>query len=98
MLYLPIDAASAGDNTILAAVGGARIHVHNYVLVADGAVGVTWKSGSTELSGAMSIAANGGIAAPGDGHNVWMRTEAGEDLILNLSDAVQVSGHIVVTV
>lgn len=97
--YAAISASSSGDNTIVAAVSGRRIYVHNYLLIATADVIVTWKSGATSISGPMSIAAQGGVSADGVGpSNTWLRTAAGEALILSLSGAFQVSGHIQYTV
>lgn len=91
-----INVATATDHTIVAAVTGKKIRVLSYVIVAAAAVAVTWKSGSTARSGAMSFAANSGIvvspAAPSGGS--WFETAAGEALVLTLSGAQQVSGHL----
>jgi len=98
--YAAISASSSGDNTIVAAVTGQKIVLVSYVVVAAGDVSVTWKSGaSTSLSGAMALAANGG-AAPGAGPLTpagvagLLETAGGEALVLNLSAAVSVGGHI----
>lgn len=92
---IKIDAASSGDNTIVTVVAGTRIIVTSVVLVAAAAVSVKWKSGSTDLSGAMPFAANGGYALSGNREDPVLSTAVqDEDLILNLSGAVQVSGHI----
>lgn len=89
-----ISASALGDNTIVAAVAGKKIKVTQYVMVATAAVAPRWKSGaSNNLSGAMSLAANGIISTPGG--KVLMETVAGEALVLNLSSAVAVNGHLV---
>lgn len=99
--FAAIAAASSGDNTIVAAVTGKRIKVISYVVVAAGAVTAKWKSGAgTDLSGAMSLAANGGVsmAPPGAptgrraGH--LLQTASGAALVLNLGGAVSVAGHV----
>lgn len=93
--FASISAATSGDNTVVAAVTGSRIKVVSYVLVAAGLVTVKWKSGAaTDLSGAMSLAANGGVAIPGQPSSHIAQTAAGQALVLNLSAAVQVSGHV----
>lgn len=89
-----ISASDSGDNTIVAASSGKAFRVLAYVLVADDAVAVKWKDGaSTDTSGDMSLAANGGVAAPynPDGH---VATSVGNALVLNLSGAVAVNGHL----
>lgn len=95
-----INAASSGANTIYAGATGLRIRVLGYVIVAAGAVTATWKSGSTGLTGAMSLITGVPAVAPmvanrDYGHLV---TAAGDDLVLTLSGAVQVSGHAVIEV
>lgn len=95
-LFAAVNATASGDNTIVAASATNRIKVINMVLVADGAVAITWKSGAaTALSGAMSLAANGGIAVAGQGPNSWLlQTAVNQALVLNLGAAVGVRGHI----
>jgi len=95
--FAVIDVASSGDNTIVAADPTRKIKVASYVIVADAAVTARWKSGvSTNLSGAMSLAANGGVAAgmqaPAGGH--WFETVANQALVLNLGYAIGVRGHL----
>ena len=93
--FVKIDVASSGDNTIVSAVEGKKIRVLQYALVCSDAVTVQWKSsGGTALSGAMSFAANGGISCPFSPVGLF-ETAIGEGLVLNLSAAVQVSGHLV---
>lgn len=99
MPYAAISASSSGDNTIVAAVTGKKIRVQNYTILAAGAVSITWKSGSTAISGAMPLAANGGMApsagtATATGLDGVLQTAGGEALVLNLSAAVAVGGHI----
>lgn len=94
--FAKIDAASSGDNTIVAAVTGKKIRVIKYSLVCAGAVTVTFASAAgtgTKLTGTMSFAANGGIAdgfCPA-GH---FETAAGALLNMSLGGAVQVSGSL----
>ena len=89
-----ISASSSGDNTIVAADSGKAYRVLSYVLVASGAVAAKWKDGaSTDVSGAMSLAANSVVPAPHSpsGH---VATSKGNALILNLSGATAVNGHL----
>ncbi len=100
MPYAVIDASTSGDHTVVAAPpAGLKIRLQNYTLIAAGDVSVTWKSGSTEISGAMPLAANGGLAPSagaetGTGLDGVLQTAGGEALILNLSAAVAVGGHL----
>lgn len=99
MPFAKISASASGDNTIVAAVSGKRIRVQNYTIIAAGDVSVTWKSGSTEISGAMPFASNGGAAPGAGGPNATgpdgvLETAGGEALVMNLSGAVLVAGHL----
>lgn len=85
---------TSGDNDIVAAdTNGNRIRVIGYVLVAAAATTVTWKRGTTALSGAMSLAANGGVSAPLNDTTPWLQTAANEKLVLTLG-AGAVAGHV----
>lgn len=93
--YLEIDHAASGSNTVLAAQGaGNRIYVVSYVLIADAAVTAEWRTAATGISGAMSLAANGGVSAIGQPSSPLLRTAANEALNLNLGGAVGVRGHL----
>jgi hypothetical protein len=98
--FAAISTSSSGDNTIVAAVTGQKIKVLNYVVTNSVATAqaVTWKSGaSTSLSGAMGLPSSigGGIAMAGTGGEVpSLATAAGQALVLNLSAATAVAGHI----
>lgn len=89
-----IDAATSGDNTLLAAVAGRRIKVHSYVLVGGGSVTARFESGAggTALSGQMTLAAGSVISAS---HNPagWFETGVNTLLNLELSGATTVDGH-----
>src|SRR5439155_24458160 len=89
LLFAAIDVTTSGDNTIVAADASNKIKVLQYVIVADAAVTARWKSGAgTNLSGAMSFAANGG-AASSAGAGIWiMETAVNQALVLNLGSAV----------
>jgi hypothetical protein len=89
-----INASASGNNTIVAAVGGKKIKVLQYKVVVSANVTVTWESsGGSVLDGPCAFAANGGEAPPycPVGH---FDTLTGEGLVMNLSSAVQVGGHL----
>lgn len=96
-----ITSSASGDNTVVAAVTAKRIKVVGGVLSFSGSVNARWKSGSsTDLSG-LYYGATGTVvplaalpALPGGvpGH---VTTSTGEALVLNLSGAVAVGGHVV---
>ena len=94
--YVKIDAATNGDNSIVAAVAAKSIRVLSYVLVSAGTVTVRFESaaGGTALTGQMTMAVNTTHAAAFSpvGH---FQTIAGEALNLELSGAVSVDGFLV---
>ena len=98
MLSAPINTATLGDNTVIAAPSGSTqfIRVHGYVLVGAGVVNVTWKGVPTAgaVSGAMDIAAAGGTVQASYSSDGWFDLAVGDALKLNLSAAIQVSGHV----
>lgn len=97
ILFASIDTTTSGDNTIVAADATKKIKVLSYSFVCAGTVNVRWKSGAgTNLSGAMPYIANTGMTTgpgtPAGGH--LLETAVNTALVLNLSAAVQVSGHL----
>jgi hypothetical protein len=96
------NAAASGDLTLVAAVGGKKISVTSYVLVVAGAVNVYWRDGAggTALSGSMQFALGGqgasvsGLPNPVTGSLALISTSQGNALVLNISGAVQVGGHL----
>lgn len=87
-------ATTAGDNTIVAADANNKIKVLGYVLIAGAATTATWKRGTTAVSGAMSLAANGGVSAPINETTAWFQTAVNEALVLTLG-AGAAQGHVV---
>lgn len=93
--FVPIDVSGLGDNTLVAAVPSLRIKVISYLVVADLAVAMRFKSGpSTNLSGAVSLLANGSVSAWGQPYGPVLQTGINEALVLNLGTAVGVRGHL----
>ena len=89
-----INAAGAGDNTIISAVAGKSIYVYRAILTTGGATNITIKDGaSTALSGAMPFN-QGGIIILDMSGDAWFTTTAGNAFIINSSNAVQLSGTI----
>lgn len=90
----PVNASQAGANTIVAAVADRVIVVLAYKIICAGDVVITWESGGGSiLDGPCSFSANGGESSP-DSERGHFWTGRGEALILNLSGAVQVGGHL----
>lgn len=94
-LYAKIDAASAGDNTIVAANATQKIRVTSLFLV-NGHTGtqtVRFESGAggTALTGQMIFGANGGMVLPYNQQG-WFETAANELLNMELGGATTVDG------
>ena len=93
--FAVINAATSGNNTIVAAVTGKKIRVLSYVLISAGAVNATFQTGAggTALTGALPLAAQAG-ASSGFSPVGHFETVAAALLNLSLSAAIQVSGHV----
>jgi hypothetical protein len=104
MKYLPIYATASGDNVVLAGsvYPNMCFMVVSYTLLTDANVTIQWKSNSTALSGPMPILASGGVATTsnflsggvGSPIGLFKTVQSNDDLILNLSGAANVGGHI----
>ncbi len=84
-----IDEVTTGDKTIVTGVATKRIVVVNLVMTVASGQTVIWKSGTTALSGAIDSS-----YTAGDAHAGLLETLQGEALILNLSAASAVDGHL----
>lgn len=91
-----IDDATSGNNTLVAAVAGKKIRVHNIVLISGGDMTVRFESGAggTALTGQMTVGAGSGFA-PGFDPYGHFETAAGELLNLELSAATTADGWLV---
>lgn len=91
--YAVIDAASSGDNTIVAAVTGKKIRVVSLFYLAAGTVTTRFESGAsgTALTGQMQHTAQTGVVLPFN-EDGWFQTAAGVLLNLELSTNVSIDG------
>jgi hypothetical protein len=91
-----IDAATSGDNTLVAAVNPKKIRVLAAFLVAAGTVTARFESGAsgTALSGQMNLTANTGFVLPFNPVG-WFESASNTLLNLELSAAVSVDGSLV---
>ncbi len=90
-----VNVNSATDNDlVIPSTGSKVIYVTACILIAAGAVTVTFKSNSTAICGPMAIAATGGFSVDRHLPNYLCKTAAGEHLHLTLGGAVQVGGQI----
>ena len=100
--FLPINTATSGDNTLVAAAGsGNKIRVLQVFLMSDGTVDTRFESGAggTALTGQVPLIANIGYVLPFSPIG-WFETAANTLLNLELSGAVNVHGvlaYVVVT-
>ncbi len=96
VLFAKVDTATGGDTQVVAASVGNKIKLLSCKLVSSGTVSTKWRSGTTDLEGANPLVANSGYilpaSSPGQGH--YLETAVNTALNINLSGAVQVSGHI----
>ena len=103
--------ANSGNWRLVASESNKNVYVCGYTLVAAGPLTVKFVAGrgsnagfsagacgasSRDLTGAMSIAASGGIANAVAIRPI-IRTEHSEQMCINLSDGKQVSGHFTYT-
>lgn len=88
-----IDAATSGDNTLVAAVTGKKIRVLSLMMIASGVVSARFESGAggTALSGQMQLIAQAGFTLP-QSSTGWFETAVGALLNLELSAAISVDG------
>ncbi|MDP2319561.1 MAG: hypothetical protein Q8O42_09525 [Acidobacteriota bacterium] len=96
--FAQINAASSGNNSIVAATGGQTIRVFAWCFIAEGTVKVKWRDNTlgADLHPAQQFYAGGGIVIDPIGEPILV-TGAGGALDLNLSAAVQVSGWVLYT-
>lgn len=98
--FVAIAAASSGENTLKSLVSSKKIRVVAMAIVATGAVNIYFVSntGGTVIFGGstnkIALAANGGFVLPYNPLG-WFETASGENLIVNLSGAVAISGGLV---
>lgn len=94
-----VDLAASGDNIIVAAVAGQSVRVHKLFLVLGGDTNLTFKDGAgAEFDGPLAMKANGAIVFDESlPPRHWFKTSVGNAFIINLSNAVQLSGRVYYT-
>ena len=93
VLYAPINATTSGDTQIVPAVSGKRIRVIAFAVIASATVNIRFRSGSTDITGAMRLVEGGGIAHAYDGG--LFQTAVNQPLNINLSTNATVGGYVV---
>lgn len=92
-LRATIDISSSGANTVIAGAAGKRIAVYGIDLVPTTSTTVQLKSGSTALTGPMTLAAPYVKGLLQTGPAYWV-TNAGDALVITLGGAVQTGGTV----
>lgn len=93
MSSAPIILGNSG--TVVAGVAGKRIRVFGMATVALAAVGVKLQSNATDISGVLSLAANGGVVWGHSGTVPWCETAVGEALNINMTLATTLGGVLI---
>jgi hypothetical protein len=89
----PINFSSTGDNTIVSAVVGQGIYVFKYFLVVSTATNLIFKDGTTALTGAIDLTANGTMTFDFD-TRPWYSTTQGNAFVINQSGTAQIGGRV----
>jgi hypothetical protein len=94
--FAAISASASGNSTAVAAVVGKKIRVLSYRFQAGADVDVKFRDNTAgvDLTGAMSTGTKGGGGGSAFSPVGHFETAAGNALSINLSGAVQVSGHL----
>jgi len=100
MRYAPINITTSGDNVLVPGISSRMLRVLSYVITSDTAMTITWKSGSTPLSGAMNIPANTAIVVPFGPPSPYgivgnLQANYNDDLVINTSTNGNLTGHMV---
>ncbi|ANS05910.1 hypothetical protein [uncultured Mediterranean phage] len=90
------NSGASGDYTIHATPAGVRFICPHIYLHSEGAIAATFKSGSTNISGPISIAAEEVMEVLNDGFGVFHGRLSGEDFVVNVSAAQQINGFAVI--
>lgn len=88
-----IDFATSGNHNVIAGVSAKVIAVYRVLLVVAGATNITFEDGTTALTGALPLAANGTVVLDFQSEP-WFVTSTAAAFNINSSAAVQVSGAI----
>jgi hypothetical protein len=93
----PINFSAAGDNVIVAGLGGQIVRLFRITFVVGGATNLEFKDGtSIVVAGPYPLAANQSFVLDYTfvGMPPWFTTSMGNALIINSSNAVQIGGAV----
>jgi hypothetical protein len=91
---VPINTTGTGDKLIKAIDPGQRFVVMGIYLTFSGASNITVKSGSTAISGVMPVTATTEWNLGFMGSPVFKGDATGDNLIINSSGAINMTGHL----
>lgn len=81
-------------NVVVTGIANKRIIVTHYLVMPSNNVTIQWQDGAgANLSGPMALTANNGGEANNTEEGLF-ECGVGEDLVLDLSNAIQVGGHL----
>lgn len=92
LTYASVDQGSAGTTEVAPATAGKKHKLISAILVLDAAGTLKFQSGSTDITGAMSVSSTGGLVAP-PGVSPYTETAVGE--ALNLTTATGAAAGVV---
>jgi len=93
VLFATINATTSGDTQVVAAVSNRRIVVVAFGVIANSAVNIRFRSGTTDITGSMRLVEGGGIAHAYDAG--LFQTAVNQPLNINLSANATVGGYVV---
>ena len=93
LLFAAVSQGGAGTTQLVAAVTGQRIKVVNYVVVMSAGGTLKFVDGAGDLTGAMALAANGGVSASGEASCPWFQTGVGSALSVTTTGGAAM-GHL----
>jgi hypothetical protein len=91
--FATINATTSGDTQVVAAVSNRRIVVVAFGVIASATVNIRFRSGTTDITGAMRLVEGGGIAHAYDAG--LFQTAVNQPLNINLSANATVGGYVV---
>lgn len=92
VIQSPISFTGSGDQIIVPAVAGVSIGVLQFFFVLNGTANLTYKSGSTALSGALAFLPNG--AQVQDFVQLPLKCNVGDPFIINVDVSISLGGTI----
>lgn len=88
-----INTTTTGDNTIVAGISSQTVRVFRMFFVVSAATTITFKDGSTGMTGAMTFNAGGAFILDFQG-DPWFVTTASNGFVINQSGTAQISGRV----